>query len=204
MSNTSGDIPHIRPRQVKDGDLVIRLGELGGDQAPDETEVLSKLGELGMPPAVVARLKTDEERVDLLPHDAEAQPLQKCAWGDFEAFMEAKQMEPTQRGLARSLLASINRHGRGRDGQANYGSARRMPILYLRSSGEVFQDMYLASNQDMDNILIDVAAIETYLRNDNLELMSGVGPAKISLLTEFVNGQIEALAEGQTPSVQTA
>lgn len=204
MSATSGDIPHIRPRQVMDGDLVIRLGELGDNHGPDEGAVLSKLGELGLPPAVVARLKTDEERAKLLPHDPEAQPLERCPWDDFETFMDAKQMQPSQRGLLRSLLASINLHGTGRDGQLNYGSAPRMPILYLQSSGEVFQDMYLSHDQDMSNLLIDVAAIETYLRNDNLELMSGVGPAKISLLTEFVNGKIEALPESQAPSVQTS
>ena len=183
-----------------DGDLVIRLGELGDDQGPDEGAVLSKLGELGLPPAVVARLKTDEERAKLLPHDPEAQPLERCPWDDFETFMDAKQMSPTQRGLTRALLAKINRHGTDRDGQLNYGNAPRMPILYVQSNGEVFQDMYLDSNPDMSDVLIDVAAIETYLRSDNLELMSGVGPAKISLLTEFVNGQIEAAAESQAPS----
>ena len=205
MPDTSGDIPHIRPSQAMDGDLVIRLGEFGDDTGITEESIRSKLGELGLPPEVVAKLKTAEETVDLLPYDPETQPaLEKSPWQDFEDFMDAKQMEPTQRGLARSLLASINRQGTGRGGQPSYGRAPSMPILYLRSSGEVFKDMYLDHNQDMSDILIDVAAIETYLRNGDLELMSNVGPAKISLLTEFVNGKIEALPEGQPPSAQTS
>jgi hypothetical protein len=191
-----GDIPHIRPSQIENGDLVIRRAALEQHTGLDTGSLITKLGELGLPPAAVAKLKTGKETVKLLAYDPETQPpLGKHPWSDFEAFLEAGNLEPPQQGRLRAKLADIHNHGTGRDG-GMIVTQTRAPVLYSKSSGEPLHYAYLPSmQQDMDDVLIDVGVLESYLRHNDLICFSGIGPASTAEFTEFMNTKIAALPE---------
>lgn len=195
-SELRAGVPAIPPSQVRDGDIVIRRAALEEHPELDADEVLAKLGELGLPSSVVARHKTGDV-VELAAYDAETQPpLGKHPWSDFEAFLEAGNLNTSVQGRLRSELAHIHNHGIRRDGGSVAPTDTRAPLLYSRESGDPFgykSSMDVTKHQDTSGILIDVGVLEQYLRHDDLERFSNIGPALTAAYTEFVNAKIAEL-----------
>lgn len=195
-SGNSGDIARIGPGQLRDGDLVIRQADIERHPDLDTDSLLAKLGQLGLPPSVLARPKIDKKTVELATYDPETQPLGKAPWSELETFMEESQLEPGLRTRIKSSLAHLHVYGTGRDGNPRRGylDQERLPVLYSKASGDVSRAMYLWSNDDMEDVLIDVDAVYDYLSH-GVTRFDNMGVTMEATLAGFVNGRIAALPE---------
>lgn len=199
-SGISGDIPRMAPSQVRSGDLVIRRADLKEHPELDEATLVAKLGELGLPPSMVTKLKNRHEGVELADYDPETQPLGKQPWSDFEAFLGSSDMALAVQGRLRAELAMIHNYGIGRDGSYVSRTETKEPVLYLSSTGEPMAYCHTMGlrNDDMTDVMIDVDTLAEYLRNDDLKRFSGIGPGITAGFTEYVNAKIADLPAPET------
>lgn len=194
-SGVSGDIPRMTPSQVRSGDLVIRRADLREHPELDEATLVAKLGELGLPPSMVTKLKNRHEGVELTDYDPETDPLGKKPWSDFDDFLGSTDMTVSMQTRLKAELAMIHNSAIGRDGPYTTRTETNKPLLHSISSGEPmgYRNSIGIRYDDMEDVAIDVDALAEYLRNDDLKRFSGVGPGITAGYTEYVNAKIAEL-----------
>lgn len=198
---------HVRPQELKDGDIVLSQDMLGEHPPEHVEQLLRKLGELGFDPARFEREST--RPVDLLPYDPETQPaLGSQPWTSLREFLEQQEgISKMVHNHAESLLVGIQKRIREGDAFTEdvIEETGRAPVMYAGTRSKPYQGDYRPSRiLDNEGLMIDMDVLECHMRPENLtRRYYGIGDRSISAVRAFVNARILEVSGGPAPSTES-
>ncbi len=198
---------HIRPQELKDGDIVLPRDTLGEHPPEHVEQLLRKLGELGFDPARFERELT--RPVDLLSYDPETQTaLGSRPWTSLREFLRQQEgISKMVHNNAESLLVGIQKRIREGDAftEGVIEETGRAPVMYSGTRSKPYQGDYRPfGSSDNEGLMIDMDVLECHLRPDNLtRRYYGIGDRSISAVRAFVNARILEVSEGPVPSPES-